>query len=275
MPTKKPHPRVTAAKKKTNIAKSIRSKTPWASKLAWLLAAAKTNLVMIVLCLFITTLAIQYGWNEHKLRNVSEQGYKTQGPVTTTTDALRTSSTWATRRELDELTKAVKVLGGNLIAGVKISLPEQSDSVTHDSLATTPTPETQERTAKFRDSTFAGTIEGTIKAPAYPAPLGIDYTVIRPEFSPQVGFVEKDGATYALVSWQGETYQVKNAYAPKVRKSKAVVPYTSLLYVADEPMVLQVGVETRSKLLGFGAVVAVDFQGGSQPRAMVGGKKEW
>lgn len=251
---------------KRAVKKGFRTKlTQWAM---YFMTTGRTNLVFIIVAVAILAAALRWGWHERQLRMVAEFGYKTQGPVTKTTDAVITSSDWSTKRQLGELNKAARVMGGNLVSGVIVEVPAQSVTIKHDSLILDPN-----RSASFKDSTFAGTLTGVIVVPIE-GPVGLNYTLSRPPFAPQVGFVEKDGVTYALVSWQGQTYRMKTAYAPKVKDRRSIVPFTSVLFIPNEPMLWQVGVETRRQFLGVNVYGVVDYQNG-KARPMVGIKKEW
>lgn len=251
----------------------LSNKARLASWGAWLLSAGRANAAILIICLFITTISTQAWWRERQRANVAEFGFKTQAPATKNTDAVITKKDWATRGDLKEIMKAVRVLDGKLVAGLKLHVPEKKQEVQHDSLETK-TSDDSTRTATFKDSTFAGTLEGKVVAPPT-GPLGLSYILTRPAFDPEIGFMEKNGQTYALVSWRGEKFQIKSAYAPKVNHPRKIVPFTTLAVDVEKSWIGQVGVETRSQLFGVGGWVAVQFEGGENPRSFVGGKKEW
>jgi hypothetical protein len=64
------------------------------------------------------------------------------------------------------------------------------------------------RIARFRDSTFAGIINGVITAPPDSGPIGITYQVIRPAFTPTIAFIQTSGQPLVVVSWRGERVEL-------------------------------------------------------------------
>jgi hypothetical protein len=121
--------------------------------------------------------------------------------------AARLAVETAAKDSLSGLLAAAKQLHGTLISGVVLRIPEQRGLFSHSTLATKITPDST-RYAQFYDSTFAGIIEGTITAPPCCAPLGITYSIRRPEFKPEVGFVRVANRVVATVVWAGQIVQI-------------------------------------------------------------------
>lgn len=120
---------------------------------------------------------------------------------------------------LKGIIKAKDQLNGKLIAAFGIRVPARDTAVHHDSLQTSVSVDST-RTATFRDSTFAGVLEGTVTAPPCCSPLALSYQVRRPAFEPKVGLIEKNGKQVAVVVWQGEQAEITSPYSnvPKVEK---------------------------------------------------------
>lgn len=139
---------------------------------------------------------------------------------------VRLAATTLERDSLAGLVAAAKTLKGDLVAGAKLRVSKRDTVIFHDTLYVDTLPN-QHRTAKFRDSTFAGVIEGTIKAPPFPAPLSLTYSVSRPAFSPSVGFVRMGDTYAAVVTWQGERVEVEAPFVRLPPPPKRVVPYVT------------------------------------------------
>lgn len=107
--------------------------------------------------------------------------------------------------------RAADELQGKLLAGLKIKIAARDTAISHNQLETKVGVDST-RTAKFSDSTFAGTIEGTVTAPPCCSPLALDYRIHRPSFEPSVGFVQEGNRQVATVVWQGETAQIEGAF---------------------------------------------------------------
>jgi hypothetical protein len=139
------------------------------------------------------------------------------------TEALLATTT----RERDHyrsLVAAANQLGGKPIAGIEIHVAPRDTTLKHDSLPTRITDSL--RTAQFRDSTFAGVIEGTMSAPPFPAALGLSYQVHRPAFDPKVGFVQVGDKAVAVVTWQGEKTTIDAPFfTPSLTKPKRLERY--------------------------------------------------
>lgn len=108
---------------------------------------------------------------------------------------------------------------GKLIAAVLIRVPKRDTVIVYDTLETERRPDST-RTATFRDSTFAGVISGQVVAPPFPAALSLQYQVSRPAFAPTVGFFQVGKRHIAVVTWQGERFELDAPYVDP----KAVVP---------------------------------------------------
>ena len=125
---------------------------------------------------------------------------------------------------------AAKQLHGTLISGVVLRVPAQRGLFEHG-LLTTEVRADSTRYARFTDSTFAGVIEGTITAPPCCAPLGIVYEVRRPEFHPEVGFVQVGDRVVATVVWGGERVQISAPFSsPPPTRPKLVGAFVEANY---------------------------------------------
>lgn len=176
---------------------------------------------------------------------------------------MRLTSTYPVKDSLEAALKAANTLNGELIAAVRLHVLQRDTVVKHDSLPTA-VAQDQGRVAQFEDSTFAGTIKGIVTAPPYPAPLGIQYQLVRPPFDPTIAFVRVGNRTAVAVNWRGEKVQVIAPYAKEPPKREpwaggfAELDYTPLfqqLYAAAGGRVkimwnLQVnaGINTRGEV---------------------------
>jgi hypothetical protein len=115
------------------------------------------------------------------------------------------------RDSVVNLHEAAEAAHGELVAALRLRIAQRDTVVVHDTIPTMVL-EDGTRIATFDDSTFAGRIEGTVTAPPYPAQIGIRYTLTRPEFTPEIGFMQLDTAFVALVSWRGENYRIESPY---------------------------------------------------------------
>lgn len=120
-------------------------------------------------------------------------------------------------------------MGGKVIGAVTVYVPVRDTVVIHDTLVTVDSGGT--RTASFRDSTFAGVVEGNVVAPPAPAPLRMAYTLTRPAFTPTVGLIQVGTEVSAVVRWQGEEARVDGAFAlPQAPRPKRVQPFVQGSY---------------------------------------------
>ena len=151
---------------------------------------------------------------------------------------------------LGHLLANAKELNGRLVAALRIHVPERDTMIIHDSLVTTLADDST-RTAPVHDSTFAGTIDGTITAPPCCAPLGFKYTVTRPAFDPEVGFVKVADRYVAVVNWQGEHFQVE---APYFLQPKKALPFLGYFAEGGVGMYEQ-DASLRYRVFGRGGIV--------------------
>lgn len=143
--------------------------------------------------------------------------------------SARLASTTAIKDSVGALFDAAKELNGKLVAALRIRIPAQDTILIHDTLPTTVLADST-RIATFRDSTFAGTITAKVKAPPCCAPLGITYTLARPTFAPQVGFVRVGNRMVAVVSWAGEEARLEAPFAAAEHRLGTLGWYAEGLY---------------------------------------------
>jgi len=115
-----------------------------------------------------------------------------------------------TTDSLGKALEAEKKLHGKTRAALKIAIAARETLIVEHEIPGTAV--NGIRVANFRDSTFAGLIEGTVVAPEYPSPLRIGYTIHRPAFSPTIAFVQVGDTVVAAVHWQGEEARVVAPY---------------------------------------------------------------
>ena len=123
------------------------------------------------------------------------------------TAQVKEAAARADRDTYAALYAAAKQAGGKPVAGVVIRVPVRDTLVIHDTVETVVSPDST-RVSRFRDSTFAGTIQGVVTAPPCCAPLAVTYTLTRPAFSPTIGFVRSGSRVLAMVEWGGEQVSV-------------------------------------------------------------------
>lgn len=150
----------------------------------------------------------KYIEHERQARVVAELALVGQKQVNDSTVAK------LTRADVDKVRlagalEAAHALNGRLIAAVGIRVPARETIFVDRALPTTVDTTDKSRTATFKDSTFAGIVTGTVTAPPYPDPLRVQYSVLRPEFSPSVGLVQVGDTVVATVTWQGEHVDVQ------------------------------------------------------------------
>lgn len=165
-------------------------------------------------------------------RVVAELALAGQTQLTQTT-AARLTTSQAAGDSLQEVVAAARRLNGRLRAALAIRVPARETTIVDDTLTTTPSisPDgTTTRRAEFSDSTFAGTISGVVIAPPT-GPLVMEFlTVRRPEFRPQIGFVDVGGQMVAVVSWQGEQFNIDAPYMAAPKRTRTVGFVTELFY---------------------------------------------
>lgn len=109
------------------------------------------------------------------------------------------------------LTKDLEDQRGQLVAALRIAVAQRDTVIVNTELPTTTFPDST-RIASFRDSTFAGVIDGKVTAPPFPSPLGISYSLTRPAFTPEVGFSKVGDRYVANVRWQGEDITIEDPF---------------------------------------------------------------
>jgi hypothetical protein len=175
----------------------------------WHLAAAIFVALVIV---FASIRGIQYLWRRH-----------TAPPAITVkvNDSTTAQSTVPTtsKADLPALVDAAKTLGGKLVAGTKIKTKPETVYVVRRIAPTTISFTDSSRTATRTDTTKGYIVTIEADAPKFPAPLKLGYNIVTPSFTPEVGFVERDGSYYAVVSWAGQQTEVSKSFyqVPKTR----------------------------------------------------------
>lgn len=161
----------------------------------------------------------------------------------------RLAITTAHKDSLEGSLSAAKALNGRLVAAARIRVPARDTVIVYKDLPTTVADDST-RTAEFSDTTFAGTVTGKVTAPPCCAPLGITYKVHRPEFSPQVGFVQVGNSYVATVTWQGEEAHVEAPFFTPPPKRLPWLGYFVGGYINQDRVVYgRGGVEVRTPLI--------------------------
>lgn len=176
---------------------------------------------------------------------------------------------------LHELLEAANRLNGKLIAGVTVNVPARDTVIVHDTTVLLPD---STRVLRFKDSTFAGTLVGSVTAPPCCQPLALTYTLSRPAFSPHVGFAQVGNRQVAIVTWQGEQVQLDAPYF----NPSAVAPRPRVVGFVEAGMDLAVapylGGGVRLRVFGGWNLQARLEQlvlVGEQPHLLLGVHKEW
>lgn len=161
-------------------------------------------------------------------------------------------------------------LNGKLIAAFGIRVPARDTAVHHDSLKTTVSVDST-RIATFRDSTFAGVLEGTVTAPPCCSPLALTYQLHRPAFNPEIGLVEKNGKQVAVVVWQGEQVEITNPYSNVPKEQPRFGWFGEAGYTDSKTLAARAGLYGRA-FRGLSGYVATSnyFEKTSRPRAEAG-----
>lgn len=167
--------------------------------------------VILVVALVTAGIAVRSARDARAELEASKLELTTQRRLNDSTVA-RLASTTADRDALHGVLIAKDQLQGKLLAGVVIRVPARDTVLVHDTLVTTLEADSTRR-ATFRDSTFAGVLNGVVTAPPCCAPLQLHYALTRPAFSPSVGFVQVGSKVAAVVVWQGERVEVDAPYA--------------------------------------------------------------
>lgn len=145
--------------------------------------------------------------------------------------AAQLASTRLQRDSLRGVVTAAQHEHGTVVGGVAFTVVKHDTVWKHDSLPTVMHPDST-RVATFHDSTFAGTLDGQVTAPPCCAPLQARFHLTRPQFRPEVGFVQlADGVVVANVVWQGEHVQVDAPfYKPVAKHQPWVSPWVEGTY---------------------------------------------
>jgi hypothetical protein len=133
--------------------------------------------------------------------------------------------------------------GGKVIASVAMRVPARDTVIVHSTVPTNTTVDSV-RQATFRDSTFAGVVEGLIIAPPCCAPLELTYRIHRPEFEPSVGFVRTGSRVSAVVAWRGEQVELETPFAAKTGE-RLVQAWLQGVRGLDQSTAVSLGVSTR------------------------------
>lgn len=188
----------------------------------------------------------------------------------------RLAETELRRDQYAEQLKAADKLNGELVVAIRLKVPRRDTLLVHDTLETTVMVDGSRR-ADFRDSTFAGVLHGTVTAPPYPAPLGLQYTLTRPAFSPSVGLVRVGQRFVATVEWQGEHVEVDAPYADaELVRPPRFSPWVELLTDPGLTLTARAGAQVR---VGWGmsmqAALDQRFTTGESLRVLAGIRKEF
>lgn len=176
--------------------------------------------VVVALSTAVVAYAIHEAHVQRDARTVAELRLAGQKRINDSTVARLASTTSALKDSLGAVLDANKDLHGKLLAALAIRVPKRDTIFVHDTVKTTVYVDGS-RTGTFRDSSWVGVVEGTMTAPPFPAPLGVTLHFTRPEFRPEVAFYEVGGQGVAVVSWQGERFQVEAPYVSKAALSPA------------------------------------------------------
>lgn len=138
--------------------------------------------------------------------------FRTRAQVTLADSTrARLAASLLAQDSLAHVVQATKELNGKLRLALAIEVAARDTVVVHDTLVTTDSGTT--RLARFRDSTFAGVIQGTVVAPPAPSPLRLSYRLTRPPFRPEIGLVQVGDSQVVVVNWQGETARIQAPYS--------------------------------------------------------------
>lgn len=186
-----------------------------------------------------------------------------------------TVAKFATQQDsLASLKALAKTLHGEVIAGATIVVPKHDTTIVHDTLATATVDSV--RTARFRDSTFAGIVSGSVVAPKCCAPLELALTVERPAFTPTVGFIQLGTQVAAVVVWQGDSVRVEHAFAlPQPPKPERLVPWAEGSYFLAAPPEVRAGVLLHIVGIELGPSLEQTLTLHTLPRLGITVRKEW
>lgn len=171
--------------------------------------------------------------------------------------------------------QAAKASNARVVAAVTVHVPARDTVIVYDTLVTTLRDDST-RLARFRDSTFAGVVEGEVTAPPCCAALSLSYRVHRPAFSPSVGFIEAGGKYAAVVSWQGERAELGTPFVARtLERQRWAAPYTQVTW-GPQGWAAAAGLQLRS-LGGFAPVLQLEqhLEQREPLRLGVGLRKVW
>lgn len=161
--------------------------------------------------LILTLGASAFGWfHEHQARKTVELQNHSLVLVNDSTQA-RLARVTRENGTLQAIADAAKPLGGKPVAGVTYTVKSDTIYLPAKPVPTTTQPDST-RVASFTDSTKGYKLRIEATAPPFPAPLRLGYTLVTPEFHPQVGFVKAGDGYYAVVSSAGQTFTTKDAF---------------------------------------------------------------
>lgn len=181
---------------------------------------------------------------EKRLERLMER-FKEQVQLDDST-AAKSAALEARMRHIEEhlsgLANAAKTLGGRPVAGVGIRVPARDTIIVHDTVETVVRADST-RTGTVTDSTFAGQVRVDITAPPFPAPLQATVSVRRPEFRPEVGFVQVGNQVVATVTWQGERVAIESPFfAPAAARRRRFEGWAEATYNLTAPHRISGGV---------------------------------
>lgn len=202
------------------------------------------NGVTTILCVTIAAAGYHFWHDEHQSRVAAELEAKHQRALNDSTEIVMARDRVAHKKEIEGLVKAADEMNGKLIAALKLAVSQRDTTIIHDTLVTT-VEANGVRTATFSDSTFAGRVAGTVTAPPYPAPLKLSFTLTRPAFNPEIGFVRVGNKNFATVVWQGESYKIESPFIDTRPAEPFFTPYGEALYDLSGSWSLGAGTELR------------------------------
>jgi hypothetical protein len=234
---------------------------------------SKYRNILVGLSLVVLVVSVR-GWQNARAElAASKIELTTQRKLNDSTVAIWTTE-HLQKDSLVGIIKAKDQLQGKLIAAFGIRVPARDTAVHHDSLATSVSVDST-RIATFRDSTFAGVLEGTVTAPPCCSPLALSYQVHRPAFEPKVGLIEKNGKQVAVVVWQGEQAEITNPYSDVPKTAARFGWFAEGGYTDSKSYAARGGLYARA-FRGISGYVAAQnyFEKDARPRAEVGARYE-
>jgi hypothetical protein len=150
-----------------------------------------------------------------------------------------------------QLIDAAKSLGGKPVAAVALKVPKRTvegavptkteirpdsgamalfSELTKDELLAEVFRLSKTRVATFRDSTFAGIIEGTIYAGPCCSDIRVFRKITRPEFTPKILLAQNGRNHVVLVEWQNESYAIEQPAVDLKPEEKRISGYLGAWY---------------------------------------------